>query len=216
MNKRKIVVIGGGTMVHITPHFSLCAPAYGKVAKSIHNELCTKSGKDDSILVLTKMAQSDPQLSPSIETNEDLSQYVDFLLNDDSVKCIVMCAAVCDFEPKKLTQTNDTLLYKFGKSQERLSSTYNVSLNLKPSEKIISKIKQKRPDIFLVTFKTTSGVSDEKTISLGTLSKEKNKSDIVFANDIKKKNNFLIYSDKVLPGKREELINLLVKYITNI
>jgi hypothetical protein len=90
MKQRKIVVIGGGTMVHVTPHFSLCAPAYGKVAKSIHDKLCAKGGDVESVLVLTKMAQTKPQLSPLIETNDDLSQYVDTLLEDDSVKCIVV------------------------------------------------------------------------------------------------------------------------------
>jgi phosphopantothenoylcysteine decarboxylase/phosphopantothenate--cysteine ligase len=216
MKQRKIVVIGGGTMVHVTPHFSLCAPAYGKVAKSIHDKLCAKGGDVESVLVLTKMAQTKPQLSPLIETNDDLSQYVDTLLEDDSVKCIVMSAAVCDFEPEKLAQSNGVLLYDFDKSQERLSSSYKVNLNLKPSEKIVSKIKQKRPDIFLVTFKTTSDVSDEKIISSATLSREKNQSDIVFANDIKRKKNFLVTFDKVIPAPREEATNILVNSLINI
>jgi len=32
---KKIVIYTGGTMVHVRPHFSLCAPAYGTVGEAI-------------------------------------------------------------------------------------------------------------------------------------------------------------------------------------
>ena len=39
MGARRFYVITGGTMVHVAPHFSLCAPAYGRVGQQIAEEL---------------------------------------------------------------------------------------------------------------------------------------------------------------------------------
>jgi hypothetical protein len=39
MGARRFYVITGGTMVHVAPHFSLCAPAYGRVGEQIYEHL---------------------------------------------------------------------------------------------------------------------------------------------------------------------------------
>jgi hypothetical protein len=39
MKASRFYVITGGTMVHVAPHFSLCAPAYGRVGYQIYNGL---------------------------------------------------------------------------------------------------------------------------------------------------------------------------------
>ena len=44
MNKetKRMFVICGGTMNHVTPHFSFCAPAYGSVGLKLYNEINKK------------------------------------------------------------------------------------------------------------------------------------------------------------------------------
>ena len=36
---KRIYVISGGTMVHVRPHFALCAPAYGTIGDRIAETL---------------------------------------------------------------------------------------------------------------------------------------------------------------------------------
>ena len=39
MAKKKIYVLGGGTIFHVRPHLALCAAAYGKTAISLATSL---------------------------------------------------------------------------------------------------------------------------------------------------------------------------------
>jgi hypothetical protein len=53
MGYKQHYVLTGGTMIHIAPHFSLCAPAYGKVGEQIaialSGELHTRWSKDENV-----------------------------------------------------------------------------------------------------------------------------------------------------------------------
>jgi len=215
---KKIYIITGGTMVHVTPHFSLCAPAYGKVGDKLSEELFSNivgSGlnKDYSVHVLpTKMADGNYNDDHSnyhdykliyhnaglkyLETNDDLSQLVDYLIAQPDTRCIVMAAAVCDFKPDMLEVNNygknESVSLRFGKEQKRLDSSKETILHLDTAEKILSKIRKDRKDIFLVSFKTTSGVGRDETYRRGLESLKKNSSNLVFANDIKDRINMIV------------------------
>lgn len=217
--EKKIYIITGGTMVHVSPHFSLCAPAYGKVGDDLADYV-TGSILDQGLIedydvqvLPTRMAESinDSDFScydeyldiyksaglKHLETNDDLSKLVDYLIAQPETRCIIMAAAVCDFEPSSIATIVDTGMvdnpvFKFGKDQERLSSSECYSLDLKPSEKIVSKIRKQRKDIFLVSFKTTSGVGRDETYRRGLEGLKKNSSNLVFANDIKDQINMVI------------------------
>lgn len=217
---KKIYIITGGTMVHVAPHFSLCAPAYGTVGDqlswTIQDELIRQNaGTDLEVHVLpTRMADgiydNDRRCYHDyasiyssagldyLETNDDLSKLVDYLIEQPDTRCIVMAAAVCDFEPKTLFYTHSDAVidgsfrFSFGKDKERLDSSRYASLKLKPAEKILSKIRKERKDIFLVSFKTTAGVGRDETYRRGLESLKVNSSNLVFANDIEDKINMVI------------------------
>lgn len=55
---KNIYIITGGTMVHITPHFSITAPAYGKVGVEIYALFSENSLSENYTIYLikTKMA----------------------------------------------------------------------------------------------------------------------------------------------------------------
>lgn len=119
-------VITGGTMVHVAPHFSICAPAYGRVGEDIHHELTNAFIREQNkvklalekrvkvILVRTKMALGTQELSVHerelfeaadikfLETNEDLEKLIDHLVLQPETKGIVLAAAVCDWKPTYL------------------------------------------------------------------------------------------------------------------
>lgn len=238
---KKIYIITGGTMVHIAPHLSICAPAYGKIGDNLSEEISKHimdKGLHDEyeISVLpTKMAESIvedfscykkyPLIYESaglkkLETNEDLSKLVDYLIEQPDTRCIIMAVAVCDFKPSSLNVLDGKHIYpvihEFGKNQKRLTSSDNIEIHLTADDKIVSKIRNKRKDIFLVSFKTTAGVGRDETYRRGLESLKKNSSNLVFANDIQEKINMVItpeeypYEEQTREGAIETLSEMIV------
>lgn len=173
---RKTIIIGGGTFNHIRSHLSLATPAFGTTAKKIH-ELMPYAD-----LILTKMAEP----SSKIITNRDLDAYTNNILEDKNVGTIIFNAAVCDFDG----QIGDVAGDKYA---ERLrTSDGDVVMNLTPATKIISKIRRKRPDIFLVAFKTTAGMNFSDQCFTALKMMKKSKCNLVLANDVITRNNSII------------------------
>lgn len=237
---KKIYIITGGTMVHIAPHLSICAPAYGtigaKIANNIQDILRDKEILDDYFISVlpTSMAVGNVQTIrqseyyetvynkagiKKLETNEDLSNLVDYLIEQPDTRCIIMAAAVCDFKPSSLNIVDGKHIYPsvhdFGKDQERLVSRDNVEIHLTADNKIVSKIRKTRKDIFLVSFKTTAGVGRDETYRRGLESLKKNSSNLVFANDIQDKINMVITPEEYPYEEqtREETISTLSEMI---
>lgn len=207
---QNIYIITGGTMVHVTPHFSVCAPAYGKVGSELNGYL-NENIKDDKYniyLIKTKMAgfNSDEviehldtlNIKSSIETNEELEKLVTILSRENETKSIIIAAAICDFEPKELLAYEDKTLLKitnFGKDKKRLHQAHSLELKLQPSRKIVDIIKKNNSEIFLVTFKTTAGSTKEILIEKALTNLKRSRSNLVFGNDIHQKLNLIVTDD---------------------
>ena len=208
---KTIYIITGGTMVHVTPHFSLCAPAYGKVGGDIYSRmgmaLADKRLGDEYrvFLIKTKMAginsdETKEQLNrlgfhSSIETNDDLELFICTVISEPETVSITMAAAICDFIPDNLTGFEDKTpvsISEFGKDKKRLHKAHSLNLQLSPSKKIIDIIKEKRPDIFLVTFKTTAGSTEAELVSKSLYNLKRSRSDLVFGNDIQNQKNVVV------------------------
>ena len=202
MNK-KIVVLGGGTFSHVRAHMALAAPAFGNTAKKIA-ELCEERFQNmDVDLALTKMA--DP--TSAVVTNEDVSKIIDLIIDDNTIKIVFFNIALCDFNG----QIGDIESGKYAKRLE--TSAGDVVMNMTPSEKLISKIRQKRKDIFLVGFKTTAGATEQEQFSKGLNLMKKSSCNIVLANDIETRKNFIITPEEGVYGRemtREECLKELV------
>lgn len=195
--KRTVYVIGGGTVFHVRPHLALMAPAYGTLAREILSRLAQDDMEDDVVGVFTKMA--DP--SSTIETNEDLSRYVDTIIADPTAKLIFMTAAVLDFDghigeiadcrypPGK---EGDFLPTASGKDQPRLLSSKSHLMQLRPAEKILSKIRRTRKDIFLVACKTTAGATPDAQFIRALELLKKNSCNLVLANDVHTRFNMVV------------------------
>jgi len=212
--QKKIICISGGTVTHIRPHLSLCAPAYGSVASKFHEEFLQHNLKKplgfEYITTLTKMADSESD----IETNEDMTNYIDTLLLDMSVKCIIMSAAICDYEALCISDgENQTSDYDIGKQYARIKTkdSNTLSLDICPTTKIVKRIKQLRPDIILVSFKATSNDTYLNLVKACVANLNDNNSDFVFGNDIKNKYN-IVLSDNgdVMELSRDHAIDYLV------
>lgn len=212
-------IIGGGTVAHVRPHFALCAPAYGSTARWLWEAVVSSPEYDyRAELHLTKMA--DPTGS-KLETNEDIAELVGRIVSNPPSKIVFMSAALCDFEPF-LLQTLDTweppgTIFGIGKEHPRLKTSQfkaaGLGVLVKPSDKIIGKIREWRKDIFLVGFKTTSGVTPDEQFMAGLGLLKGASCNLVLANDIKTRHNMIITPEEARyasTDNREEVLKELL------
>jgi hypothetical protein len=181
MDNKRIVIYGGGTVSYIRNHLALCAPAYGGTARRLAELAKEYLPKMDVDVRLTKMAGG-----KSLETNEDISKDIDELVQDDTTKIVIMSAALCDFNG----QIGETLS---GKYAARLKSRYlQDPIELVTAGKVIRKVREKRKDIFLVGFKTTTNATpDEQYLEALNLCK-KASCNLVVANDTVTRFNMIV------------------------
>jgi len=202
--KKRVIIIGGGTFSHVRTHLALAAPAFGATAKSLYEKCQKQFTNMDVELILTKMADS----SSNIVTNEDVSNLIDTLINDNSVKAIFFNVALCDYDG---CVYDDEVSGKYAKRLE--TSEGSKSILITPSDKIINKIRKVRKDIFVVGFKTTSNATPQEQFSKGLNLMKKSSANIVLANDVVTRNNFIITPEEGVYGKemtRDECLNELV------
>ena len=182
---KKIAIIGGGTFAPIRNHLALCAPAFGTTADNlgllideVSREL--KMGQQDVRIHKTAMAGGHREF----RTNEDVSGLLDELISDENVGTIILNVAFCDFEPI------DELAGFHGPRLK--TSLGNRILHIRPSDKIIDKIRRVRPDIFLVGFKTTTNASTNEQFLSGLKMMKRSKCNLVLANDTVTRQNMII------------------------
>ena len=198
MNK-KIHIFGGGTMEHITNHFSICAPTYGNVAGQIEKFLVQLTGgRFDIIKHLTKLAGGD------LVTSEDVKKRLDEVVKDPLTKIIFFTCGICDWRPVELivSESPQTIgdwplryhLYDFGKNDFRLQTKHveKIELILKPAEKLIKDIRKTRKDIFLVAFKTTCNSTPQEMYLAGLDLLKNNSCNLVLVNDTKTRRNMVV------------------------
>jgi len=198
-----ILILGGGTFYPVRNHLSIAAPAFGTTARWLKEELA------DSDLVLTKMANP----ASFLETNADVKQFVDASLTKKTLRCIIMNVALCDYEGTIGTVAS-------GKHAERLQSRAGKQfMELIPSDKVIASIKEQRPDVFLVGFKTTTNFSPDEQQAAAYRMLSESKGDLVLANDTVTRHNLLINSKNeclIASDDRIEVLKRLVIEIKNI
>lgn len=195
MENKKVVILGGGTVSHVRNHLALAAPAYGQTARKLASLCKAHSDKLDVKLILTRMAQGEPQLGDWwLEDTDSISRFVDeILIPDKSVKIVFFNLAMVDFHGFVLTKHGEVT--ESGKYEERLKtrdSADGLHMILKPEEKIISKIRKERKDIFLVGFKTTCGAEPQQQFLEGLRLLKESSCNLVLANDTKTRRNMVI------------------------
>ncbi len=205
--RKAVHIISGGTFFYVRPHLALAAPAFGEVGCELEVE-CRRQMNMDVYLRLTKMACH----TSNIVTNNDVSDLLDKLIERKNVKIIFMPVALCDFQG---TIIEDNKITPSGKDQPRLHTKNGPALmQLNPSEKIISKIRQKRKDIFLVGFKTTSGETEQEQYLAGLNLCKSASCNLVLANDIKTRVNMIITPEEAayhVTNDRQKAISNLVE-----
>jgi hypothetical protein len=198
-----IHIFGGGTIQHVRNHMALCAPAYGKTARYLYGSLAGARAQ----LHLTRMADHNSRL----ETNEDVAARLHEVLEDAATRAVVFNVALCDYAG----QIGDI---PSGKYAQRLSSRDGTqAMSLMPTPKLLQLVKDIRPDVKLIGFKTTAGATSDTQHRLALRQFEETQADVVFANDTVTRFNMLVMQKTGLrAGPRETMLADLLTYLRTI
>ncbi len=122
-------------------------------------------------LVVANVSVSIPSVFDvvKVETGSEMTDVILDLVPDFDI--FISTAAVSDFEFKK-------------RSDKKIDSTKSLSLDLKPTTKIIRQIKKINPDIFLVGFKAEFNISRDEMIECARKQISDAGTDLVVTNDI--------------------------------
>ena len=181
----------GGTYEPIDSVRGITNKSSGKMGLELAKEAYIRGA--DLTLVVANVTVDIPSVFDVIrvETSSEMNDAILSLIPDYDV--FISVAAVSDFE--------------FGrKSDKKIDSSTSLSLNLKPTTKIIRQIKKINPEIFLVGFKAEFNISREDIINCAKKQIADAGTDLVIANDISKEgcsfgsdnNEVLIVDENVL------------------
>ncbi|MBZ9571414.1 bifunctional phosphopantothenoylcysteine decarboxylase/phosphopantothenate--cysteine ligase CoaBC [Methanobrevibacter sp. TMH8] len=166
---KKILISLGGTYEAIDPIRGITNKSSGKMGLELAKEAYIR-GMDVKLIVGTVDVKIPKCFDVNfVESSEEMNNITKELINDFDI--FIATAAVSDFAP-------------INKENYKISSSIDLSLEFKPTEKIIKQIKQTNPNIFLVGFKAEYDIDEDKMINLAKKQIEEVGTDLVIANDV--------------------------------
>lgn len=229
---KKYVITSGGISEKIDNVRKITNSSSGKLGMTIANHLLESKSDITIYYVCSKNA-----LRPSntrvkiieVVGTLDLKDKVESLLRNEKIDYFIHTMAVADYMVDYVT-TLDKMKKSFLNNSDmevikdtKISSyENNLVLVLKPTPKIISLIKKESPLTYLVGFKLLDGVSKKELIEVATRLRDKNKCDLVVANDLKDIRNkehkayIIDKEDKVVEASdKEDIAKKLVRMMDN-
>lgn len=229
--KYKIIITAGGTSERIDNVRKITNSGSGKLGFTIANKLIEiKNNYIDKIYYICSKGSFKPDNEKieiiEIVDTKDLEMTIRKLLTEEKIDYFIHSMAVSDYTVDYVTTAEKLALniesnknsnvtqiisnYKDGITDSKISSyEENLIIKLKKTPKIISMIKDISPKTFLVGFKLLDKVSENELLDVAIKLKDKNKCNIVIANDlenirngshkafiIKENNNYITASDK--------------------
>ena len=198
---KKIIITAGGTSEKIDNVRKITNSSSGKLGMTIANHLL-KQNDDLTIYYVCSKNSLRPNNERvnivEIEGTIDLKNRIENLLLNEKIDYFIHSMAVSDYMTdyvtsleriKQSVKNNDNLDEAFSNIEiingSKISSYEdNLVIVLKPTPKIISIIKDLSPSTYLVGFKLLDGVSKEELIDVAKKLRDKNKCDLVVANDL--------------------------------
>ena len=198
---KKIIITAGGTSEKIDNVRKITNSSSGKLGMTIANHLLKQNEDINIYYVCSKnsLKPDDERVNiVEIEGTIDLKNRIETLLLNEKIDYFIHSMAVSDYMTDYVTslerikqsiKNNDNLDEAFSNIEiingSKISSYEdNLVIVLKPTPKIISIIKDLSPSTYLVGFKLLDGVSKEELIDVAKKLRDKNKCDLVVANDL--------------------------------
>ena len=232
---KKVVITAGGTSERIDNVRKITNSSSGKLGLAIVKHLLEQDIEIYYVCSKTAVRPLDERVNViEIEGTADLKETVEYLLTNYKIDCFIHSMAVSDYTTDYVT-TIDRIKESIIKSDSvddvfknvsviggtKISSYEdNLVIVLKPTPKIISLIKDLSPETYLVGFKLLDGVSKEELIKVASKLRDKNRCDLVVANDLEtiRKNDHTAYiidrEDKVEEAhSKDDIAKKLVRRI---
>ena len=198
---KKVIITSGGISEKIDNVRKITNSSSGKLGMTIANHLLKEN---DDILIYyicshkTLRPIDDRVKIIEVDGTLDLKEKIENILSEEQIDCFIHSMAVSDYMTnyvttidriKKSIKQNDDIDEAFKnieiiKGNKISSYEDNLVIVLKPTPKIISIIKDLSPKTYLIGFKLLDGVSKEELIEVAKKLRDKNKCDLVVANDL--------------------------------
>ena len=197
---KRIVITAGGTSERIDNERKITNSSSGKLGMVIANHLLEVN--DDVIIYYVCSKNSLRPIDKRVKVMEiegtlNLKETIEKLLTNNKIDYFIHSMAVSDYMTDYVTTIDrikesirnngvDEGFNKVSVIEGTKISSYedNLVIVLKPTPKIISLIKNLSPETYLVGFKLLDGVSKEELIRVATKLRDKNRCDLVVANDL--------------------------------
>lgn len=195
---RRVLVTAGATREYIDPIRYITNASSGRMGVAIAEEADFR-GADVTLIRTRGSVPSFVENQIEVETVEEMLAAIENELKARRYDVVVLAAAVSDFRVKE-------------KAQRKIKSGKSLTLELEPTPKIIDRVKELQPDVFLVGFKAETARSEEELVSAARKQIERAGSDLVVANTLNafgsEENEVVLVGEdfvKKLPrmGKRE-------------
>lgn len=229
---KKYVITSGGISEKIDNVRKITNASSGKLGMTIANHLLESKSDITIYYVCSKNALRPSNMRVKIievAGTLDLKDKVESLLKNEKIDYFIHTMAVADYMVDYVT-TVDKMKKSFLNNSDmevikdtKISSyENNLVLVLKPTPKIISLIKKESPLTYLVGFKLLDGVSKKELIEVAKRLRDKNKCDLVVANDLENIRNkehkayIIDKEDKVVEASdKEDIAKKLVRMMDN-
>ncbi len=229
---KKYVITSGGISEKIDNVRKITNSSSGKLGMTIANHLLESKSDITIYYVCSKNALRPSNKSVKIIEvvgTMDLKDKIESLLRNEKIDYFIHTMAVADYMVDYVT-TVDKMKKSFLNNSDmevikdtKISSyENNLVLVLKPTPKIISLIKKESPLTYLVGFKLLDGVSKKELIEVAKRLRDKNKCDLVVANDLEDIRNkehkayIIDKEDKVVEASdKEDIAKKLVRMMDN-
>ncbi|MGT2716138.1 phosphopantothenate--cysteine ligase [Streptococcus respiraculi] len=223
----KILITSGGTSEAIDRVRSITNHATGHLGKIIA-EKCLAAHLDVTLVTTKTAIKPQPQNGLTIVEITNVASLVSTLEGlVPQHDAIIHSMAVSDYSPVYMTgleqvkaASNIESLLDETNAEGKISSNddYQV-LFLKKTPKVISFIKQWKPDIQLIGFKLLVNVSKEELFQVARASLVKNQADYILANDLAdisptKHGAYLVDREHVYPAQtKNEIADLILEKV---
>lgn len=165
---KKVLVTAGATREYIDPIRFITNKSSGKMGVAIAEEAELR-GAEVTLIKTKGSVESFVENQIEVETVGEMLEAIENELMSKKYDVVVLAAAVSDFTPKD-------------RAEKKIKSGQSMILELLPTPKIIQRIKEIQPNVFLVGFKAEYGVNEEELIIRAREQIEKAKSNVVIAN----------------------------------
>ncbi len=167
---KRVLVTAGATREYIDPIRYITNASSGKMGVAIAEEAELR-GAEVTLIRTKGSVPSFVENQIEVETVEEMLEAIENELKSREYDVVVLAAAVSDFRVKE-------------KAGVKIKSGNSLTLELEPTPKIIDRVKELQPSVFLVGFKAETGLSEEEMISAARRQIERAGSDLVVANTL--------------------------------